>query len=48
LDRRDAEVWRALHIPGSPFGLVMDADGRVLSKGTFKTLGQLEGVARGG
>jgi hypothetical protein len=41
---RDAEVWRALAIPGSPFAVVMDEEGQVVSKGTFNTLAQLDGL----
>jgi hypothetical protein len=43
-EQQDADVWRTLGIPGSPFGVVMAADGTVLSKGTFNTLAQLEGL----
>jgi hypothetical protein len=43
-EQEDADVWHALRIPGSPFGVVLDADGTVLSKGTFNTLAQLEGL----
>jgi hypothetical protein len=41
---RDADTWRALDIPGSPFAVALDGDGTVLAKGTFNTLGQLEGI----
>jgi hypothetical protein len=41
---RDAAVWRELRIPGSPYAVVLDLDGRVLSKGTFNSLGQLESL----
>jgi Methylamine utilisation protein MauE len=41
---RDADVWRALEIPGSPFAVVLSLDGTVLSKGTFNTPAQLEGL----
>jgi hypothetical protein len=40
----DADVWRALDVPGSPFAVALGLDGTVLAKGTFNTLGQLEGV----
>ena len=40
----DAELWRSLEIPGSPFALAMGADGVVLAKGTFNNLAQLESV----
>lgn len=41
---RDAAHWQRLEIPGSPFALALDAGGRVLAKGTFNSLGQLESV----
>ena len=41
---RDAEQWRRLDVPGSPYAIALDVDGRVLAKGTFNTLGQLESV----
>ena len=40
----DADVWRELGVPGSPFAVVLDADGVVRAKGTFNSLGQLEGL----
>jgi thiol-disulfide isomerase/thioredoxin len=40
----EAEVWRALEIPGSPFALALDGEGKVLAKGTFNSLAQLESV----
>jgi Methylamine utilisation protein MauE len=40
----DAEVWRALRIPGSPFAIALDPEGIVLAKGTFNNLAQLESV----
>ncbi|MFL5906129.1 MAG: MauE/DoxX family redox-associated membrane protein [Solirubrobacterales bacterium] len=40
----DAALWRSLGIPGSPFALALDAEGTVLSKGTFNNLAQLESV----
>lgn len=43
-EARDSEVWRALAIPGSPYAVVMNDEGRVVSKGTFNTLAQLEGL----
>ena len=43
-ERRDSELWRALRIPGSPYGVVVDPAGTVLAKGTFNTLLQLEGL----
>jgi Methylamine utilisation protein MauE len=41
----DAEIWRALEIPGSPYAIAHEADGTVLAKGTFNNLAQLESVA---
>jgi len=41
---RDADAWRALDVPGSPFAVALGRDGAVLAKGTFNTLAQLEGV----
>jgi hypothetical protein len=43
-EQRDADVWHALGIPGSPFAVVMAGDGTVLATGTFNTLAQLEGL----
>ena len=40
----DAEVWRELAIPGSPYAVVLSADGDVLAKGTFNSLYQLESL----
>jgi methylamine utilization protein MauE len=40
----EAELWRSLEIPGSPFALALDRDGIVLAKGTFNNLAQLESV----
>ena len=39
-----ADVWEELRIPGSPFALALDLEGRVLAKGTFNNLAQLESV----
>lgn len=41
---RDADVWRALDIPGSPYAVALDGDGHVRAKGTFNSYGQLEGI----
>jgi hypothetical protein len=41
---RDAEVWRRLQIPGSPYAVALDGAGRVLAKGTFNSIAQLESV----
>ena len=38
----EAEIWRLLEIPGSPFALALDRQGTVLAKGTFNNLAQLE------
>jgi hypothetical protein len=43
-EARDAEVWRELEIPGSPYAVAFDLDGLVLAKGTFNNLAQLESV----
>jgi len=40
----DGEVWRSLAIPGSPYAIVLSADGDVLAKGTFNSLFQLESL----
>jgi methylamine utilization protein MauE len=40
----EAGLWQSLQIPGSPFALALDAEGTVLSKGTFNSLAQLESV----
>lgn len=44
----DADVWEALNVPGSPYAVVLDERGVVVSKGTFNTLAQLEGVLAAG
>lgn len=43
-EARDAAVWAAADVPGSPFAVALDADGTVLAKGTFNTGAQLESV----
>ena len=40
----DADVWRALAIPGSPYAVALGRDGTVLAKGTFNNLAQLESI----
>jgi len=40
----EAELWRELEIPGSPFALALNREGTVLAKGTFNNLAQLESV----
>jgi len=41
---RDAGHWERLQVPGSPYAVAVDRAGRVLAKGTFNSLGQLESV----
>jgi len=43
-EHEDADAWEALAVPGSPYAVVLDADGVVLSKGTFNSLYQLESL----
>ena len=43
-EERHADVWRELGVPGSPFAIVLDPAGVVRAKGTFNSLGQLEGM----
>ena len=46
---RDAEHWRRLDVPGSPYAVALDRrDGRVLAKGTFNSVAQLESVVATG
>ncbi len=40
----EADLWRGLGIPGSPFAVALDREGAVLAKGTFNNLAQLESV----
>lgn len=40
----EADLWRSLAIPGSPFAIAIGRDGAVLAKGTFNSLAQLESV----
>jgi hypothetical protein len=40
----DTAVWAELAIPGSPYAVAFDTTGRVLAKGTFNNLAQLESV----
>ena len=44
---RHAEHWQRLGIPGSPYALVLDREDRVVAKGTFNSLGQLESLLAG-
>jgi hypothetical protein len=41
---RDAEHWARLDVPGSPYAVALDERARVLAKGTFNSLPQLESV----
>lgn len=41
---RDADVWEALAVPGSPYAVALGPDGTVLAKGSFNNLAQLESV----
>jgi methylamine utilization protein MauE len=43
-EEQDAEAWRELAIPGSPYAVVLSPDGEALAKGTFNSLYQLESV----
>ncbi|HEY3207114.1 MAG TPA: MauE/DoxX family redox-associated membrane protein, partial [Gaiellaceae bacterium] len=43
-EKDDADAWRALRVPGSPFAVALDRDGVVRAKGTFNSFGQLESV----
>jgi hypothetical protein len=43
-EERDADVWRELRIPGSPFAVAIDRGGAVHAKGTFNTYAQLESI----
>jgi hypothetical protein len=43
-EMRDADVWRELQIPGSPFAVALGRDGAVRAKGTFNSYGQLESI----
>jgi hypothetical protein len=41
---RDADVWRRLNVPGSPYAVVVGELGEVRAKGTFNPHGQLEAI----
>jgi hypothetical protein len=43
-EHRDAGVWAAAAVPGSPYAVALSLDGVALAKGTFNGLGQLESV----
>jgi hypothetical protein len=40
----EADLWRSLEVPGSPFAIALGRDATVLAKGTFNNLAQLESV----
>jgi hypothetical protein len=40
----EAELWRELGVPGSPFAVALSPEGTVLAQGTFNNLAQLESV----
>ena len=44
----DAQAWRELNVPGSPYAIAHAPDGTVLAKGTFNNLSQLESVVATG
>ncbi len=41
---RDADAWRELRVPGSPYAVALDLGGRVLARGTVNNLAQVESV----
>jgi hypothetical protein len=43
-EEAEAELWRALEVPGSPYAVALGPGGVVLAKGTFNNLAQLESV----
>lgn len=43
-EARDANVWAALGVPGSPYAVALSRDGTVRAKGSFNNLAQLESV----
>ncbi|HMJ04271.1 MAG TPA: MauE/DoxX family redox-associated membrane protein [Conexibacter sp.] len=47
-EQADADVWRALAIPGSPYALVLTLDGTALAQGTFNSARQLEALVAAG
>ena len=44
-EEEDAQAWLAASIPGSPFAVLLDGDGRVVAKGTVNTGAQLRSLA---
>jgi len=47
-EHADADVWRELGIPGSPYAVVLALDGTVLAQGTFNGVRQLESLVATG
>jgi hypothetical protein len=47
-EHADADVWRALAIPGSPYAVVLTRDGTALAQGTFNSARQLEALVAAG
>jgi hypothetical protein len=47
-EQADADVWRALQIPGSPYAVVLTRDGTALAQGTFNSARQLEALVAAG
>ncbi len=45
---RDRGHWERLGVPGSPYAVALDRGGRVLAKGTFNSIAQLESVVATG
>jgi hypothetical protein len=43
-EESDADAWDELAVPGSPYAVVLSANGEVLAKGTFNSLYQLESL----
>jgi Methylamine utilisation protein MauE len=43
-EHADDDAWESLAVPGSPYAVVLAADGVVLAKGTFNSLYQLESL----
>jgi hypothetical protein len=43
-EHAEADVWRELAIPGSPYALVLALDGTVLAQGTYNSARQLESL----
>jgi hypothetical protein len=43
-EEADADAWDEAGVPGSPYAVVLSAEGEVLAKGTFNSLFQLESL----